>query len=240
MYEHKSSIVAEIVIEFPLCLDDAFERAESLQVRTPYICYYSAVGLHDVHERLDVARMACTHLHHGNFVLRLEAQQCLGHTDVIVEVALRVEHVVFLLQHCGEEFLRCRLTVCSRYADDFRAEAAAVVIGEQLQRVQTVLAEDEAAVAFRNEFGLVHYGVCASLSDGLHGEGVSVERCPLEGEEDGTFGAVAAVCRHHGVLLEDFVEFRYFHIFIEYCFVSISRRHAFRCASVCICRAFFV
>ena len=103
------------------------KRAEALQMCTTHIGDDGIVGLYHVDESLDVARMRRTHLHNGNLMLRTKAKQRLGHTYVVVEVALCVQHVVFLLKHGSGELLGSGLAVGARDADNRRGERAAMV-----------------------------------------------------------------------------------------------------------------
>ena len=47
-------------------------------------------------ECLDVTRMTGAHFDDGYLVLLRQTEQCLGHTNIVVEVALRIEDIVFL------------------------------------------------------------------------------------------------------------------------------------------------
>ena len=181
-----------------------------------HVGYYSAVRFHDVHQLLYVAGMTRSHLHYSDFVFRFQSQQRLRHTDVVVEVSLGIQYIVFLLQHRRHEFLCRRLSVGPGDADNLCSEFPAVVVGELLQCLQTVVHEYESLVVLLGEFLFVYHGEGASFVNSLLCEGVSVERRSFEREEDGVFRAVAAVGSHHGVLLEDSVQFRYFHDFISF------------------------
>ena len=180
----------------------------------------ATVGFHDVDKSLDVAGMACAHLHDSDLMVLGEAQQGLGHADVVVEVALREEHVVTLAQDGSKQLLGCGLAVGACDAYNLCAEGAAVMQGKLLQGVQTVVGEDEPRVALNGIFGLVDHGVGAALVKSCCCKLVAVERFALEREEDASFGTVATVGCDNGVLLENFVKLCYVHCFsIFFCFV---------------------
>ena len=102
----------------------------------------SAGRLSRLGEGLDVARMAGTHLDDGYLVLLREAEKGLGHSHVVVEVALCVEHVVLLRQNGGNELLRGGLAVGACDADDGDVELAAVLAGQGFEGLETVVDED--------------------------------------------------------------------------------------------------
>ena len=61
-----------------------------------------------------------------------ETQQSLWNSDMVVEVALRVEHVVLLLQYGGNQFLCSGLAISARDADDGGAQMDTVVVCQLL------------------------------------------------------------------------------------------------------------
>ena len=87
---------------------------------------------HNLHQSLDFARMVRTHLHNGEIMLLRELQQSLRHTNMVVEVTLRIEHIVFLLQHGGNEFLRGRLAIRTRNANDGSAQVDTMIFRQLL------------------------------------------------------------------------------------------------------------
>ena len=189
-------------------------------MRTTHVCDERIVGLNYLHQRLDVARVRRAHLHDRDVVCGVQAQQCLRHADVVVEVALGVEHVVFLQQHRSREFLCGSLAVGSGDADDRRAERTAVIACELLQSVQTVVDENEASVALNDVLRFIDNSISAALLKRSRSKLVAVERSAFQGEEQRTDGAVATVGCNNGVLLKDFVKFGYFH----FAFIFVGKR----------------
>ena len=182
VYEgHASGLAAQEVVKLALSAHHALERAEPLQVGASHVGYQSAVGLYNVHQCAYVSRVACAHLHHGYVVVCREAQQRLGHADVVVEVACRAEHAVFLAQYGCRQFLCRCLAVGAGYAYHGYAELPAVVACKLLQRLQAVVYEYAAFV--RGIFGLVHHGPVASLFQGGGGKAVAVERFAFQCHE---------------------------------------------------------
>ena len=168
--------------------------------------------------------MVGPHFHHSHLVFTGEPEQRLGHPDVVVEVALRVEHVVFFGQHGGNEFFGGGLSVGARHADDLGAQRAAVVSGQLLQRVEAVVGQDIPAVALHGILRLVNHGIGAALLQGFGCKCVAVERFPFEGEEYGAFGAFSAVGGHRGVTGKDVVKF---------CNVHVNNRFVLFCVKIC-------
>ena len=108
----------------------------------------SAGGFHGFHQCLDVAGMGGTHLYDGNLVLGLQAQQRLRNAHVVVEVALGVEHIIFLRQHFRDKFLGSRLAVGASDADDGNLELPAMLAGQVLKRLQAVVDFNNPTIIF--------------------------------------------------------------------------------------------
>ena len=191
--------VAQKVVEFALGFHHAFERAEALQVGTTDVGNESAGGFDGLYERLDVARVAGTHLDDGYLVLLGQAEQCLGHTHVVVEVTLGVEHVVLLAQNGGDEFLGGRLAVGAGDADNWDIELAAVLACQVLKGLQTVLDYDYFWIGWR--YILINNGVGTAFLQRLNRKLVTIERLALQSEKDATLGALAAVGGDYRVFL---------------------------------------
>ena len=133
---------AEEVVEFALRLDDTLEGSEAQQMGSAYVGDQTAGGFCCFCECLDVARMAGAHLDDGDFVLLCQSEEGLGHAYVVVEVALSVEHIVFLREHSSYEFLGGRLAVGACDADDGDVELTAMLAGQVLVSLQTILNND--------------------------------------------------------------------------------------------------
>ena len=93
----------------------------------------AAGGLCRLGEGLDVAGVAGPHLNDGYLVAGGQAEEGLGHTHVVVEVALGVEHVVFLGEHSGNQLLGGGFAVGASNADHRDVELATVLTGQVLK-----------------------------------------------------------------------------------------------------------
>ena len=89
----------DMSIQFGLGLDDTLEAAEAFQMCFPDVGDKTVVGIGNLAEEIDFSRVIGTHLHDSNLGLWLDAQQGERHADMVVEVAHRVDDVVFLGQH---------------------------------------------------------------------------------------------------------------------------------------------
>ena len=204
--EHQSAVGLEEVVELALGALHALERSEALQMGAADVGDEAAGGLNVFHELLDVARVGGAHLDDGNLVVGIEAEQCLGHTDVVVEVALGVHHVVFLSQDGRNEFLGSGLAVGAGDADDGDVELAAVLARELLEGQEAVIDEDETWVGGVGIFRFIDDGVAASLVERALGKLVAVERSTLEGNENTAARTVAAVGGHLRMLQVKLIE----------------------------------
>ena len=89
------------------------------------------VGVGNFAEEVDFSRMAGTHLHDGNLGVRLDAQQSKWHANVVVEVAHRVDDVVFFCQNRRDKLFCGGLSVGTRDAE-YRGLALLTVVGGQV------------------------------------------------------------------------------------------------------------
>ena len=97
--KHGLAMALDMPVKFYLGLDDALKAAEAFQMCFPDVGDEAIVGVGDLAEEIDFTRVAGTHFHDGHLGVRLDAQQGERHADVVVEVAHRVDDVVFLGQH---------------------------------------------------------------------------------------------------------------------------------------------
>lgn len=195
---------SEVVVEFALGGHHALERAEALQVGSAHIGNHAAGGLDILDQRADVAGMGCAHLHYSYLVGVVESQQRLGHSHIVVEVALGVHHAVALGEHSRYELLGSGLAVgaCDAYHGD--VELAAVLACQLLEGGQTVVDQDVSAVVLI-VFLVVYHHIGTALVEGGVGEKVAVERGAPERDEDASLRTVAAVGGYSGVLLVQLV-----------------------------------
>ena len=214
----------EEIIEFTFSLDDALERAKALQMGTTYVGDEATGRLSRFHQRLDVTRVTGSHLNDCNLVLLRQTEQCLGHTHVVVEVALGVKHIVFLGKHGSDQFLRGGLAIGAGDANHGDVKLTTVLTGQVLEGLEAVIDEDEPILKLcimhscvppvasvlrpsgelcivNCELCIVYDGIGTTLFQGLQGELVAVERLAFEGEEDTSFRTVTTVCRDAGMLL---------------------------------------
>ena len=133
----------EEVVELAFGPDDTLEGSEAQQMGAAYVGDQTAGGLCRLCECLDVARMAGTHLDDGDLVLLRQAEEGLGHAYVVVEVALGIEHIVFLREHSSDEFLGGRFSVGSCDADDGDVELTTMFAGQILVSLQTILNDND-------------------------------------------------------------------------------------------------
>ena len=95
-----------------------------------------------------------------------QTEQGLGHTNIIIEVALRIEHIVFLGEHGSHKFLGGCLTVGACDADDGDIELATVLTGQILEGLQTVIDKDESVIVGRHHGWIVDDGIGTTLLKG--------------------------------------------------------------------------
>ena len=112
-----------------------------------------------------------------------ELQQRFRHAYMVIEIALRVEHTVFLFQHGRDEFLCGGLAVGARHTYYGGAEGGAVQVRQLLECGESIIHEDDTLVALFCIFHFVDDGICGSLLQCALGICVAVESVAFEGEE---------------------------------------------------------
>ena len=174
----------------------------------------AAGGFSGFGQGLDVARVAGAHLDNGNLMHDTEAEKCLGHAHVVVEVALGCHLVITLGQDGAHEFLGRCLAVGAGDADDRDVKAAAVLTCHVLVGLQCVGDENHLFVTVIAVIYLliVDDSDGATFVQGLGCKLVAVKRFALQGDKDAAFGTIAAIGSDYGMLFVDFVEFLAIHI----------------------------
>ena len=205
--DHAVVAGGEVVIEFALGPYHSLERAKALEVSLAHVGDQSAGGLGSLGERLDVARVARTHLHHGNLMLGSQTQQRLGHAHVVVVVALGGHHAKLLRQHGTHKLLGSGLAIGASDAHHGDGKLATMLARQVFERLQRVRDEDH-ALALQRTGGkgavdrlVVDHGKGAAFLQRLQGKLVAVERLALQGNENAALRAVTTVGSNNRMLL---------------------------------------
>ena len=126
------SLFPQEIIQFSFGANDSFERAESLKMGLPHIGNDPVVRLGNVNQGLDFSRMISPHFDDRHLMLRLQAQQCQRHSDMVVEVSLRVKHLKLLAQHGCNQFFRGGFSVRTGHPNHAGTQPTAVIVGQLL------------------------------------------------------------------------------------------------------------
>ena len=194
----------EEVVELALGTTDALEGAEALQMGSSDVGDESAGGLSSLDECLDVARVGCSHLDHGNVRLVVDAEQRLGYADIVVEVTLGGHHMVAFGEHGTDEFLGGRLAIgaCDAYHGD--VELTTVFACQVLEGLQTVVDYNhpvrQALLPFGEAGRGFHNGIATAFLECSECKLVAIECVALQCQEDAAFRTVAGVGGDDGVL----------------------------------------
>ena len=135
------------------------------QTTSRFCCFYQC---------LDVARMTGAHFYYCDLVLFCQAEECLWHAYVIVEVALCIEHIIFLRKNSSNQFFGGRLAIRSCNANHRDIELAAMLTGQVLKSLQTVVYQDKTVVLL--VFRLIDNGVAATFFKGRSGKLITIKR----------------------------------------------------------------
>ena len=100
-------------------------------------------GLGCLSKSLDIARMTGSHLDYCYLMVFVKTEQSLGHTDIIVEVALSVEHVELLRENGGNKLFCGGLAVGAGYADNGNIELAAMLASKIFESLERIINFDD-------------------------------------------------------------------------------------------------
>ena len=104
--------------------------SQKLQVRVADHGEHRDIRAHDVGEPSHLAEVADAHLHHGNLMGVLQAQQRPGHAELVVEVLFRLVGVEAPGEHRRDHLLGGGLAHRASDADHGNVKAAAMPRGE--------------------------------------------------------------------------------------------------------------
>ena len=164
------------------CLD----RAHKLLMLTLGVVDQRHRGLRHGSQDLDFAGVVHTQLHHSQAVVVAQAQQCLRHTQIVVQVALCGQGIVACAAHgCAQDtghHLRHRgFTVAAGHGNQRQAETAAPQCG-QLTQGQTGVGHVHTWQMGSTQT-LFSHGSDRTGRRSLWQEGVCVERFPFQRHE---------------------------------------------------------
>ena len=95
-----------------------------------------------------------------------QTEQRFRHANIVIEISLRIEHIVFLGENGSHKFLGGCLAVGTRDADNGDIELATVFTGQILEGLQTVIDKDEPVVVCRHHRLVVDDGIGATFLKG--------------------------------------------------------------------------
>ena len=101
------------------------------------------VGRGDARQRGNFAGVVHAHFDHGEFVLRLEAQQLQRQAEGVVQIALRLEDVELCAERGGDGFLGGGFAGRAGDGDDAFAPLAAHMRGQRLQGDERIFGNQE-------------------------------------------------------------------------------------------------
>jgi hypothetical protein len=181
--EHGHAVGRQRAHETGLLLAHAVERAEELGV-------HRGDGRHDRHRRLrqrgqrgDLTAGVGADLQHRGLVLGAQAQQRQRQPPLVVERALRLEHVPARGHHAGGQLLGRRLAVAAGHGDHRDGEARAVERGQPAQRLRGVLDEHQRHVGRHVVGQRVDDEARGAARGGVGEERVTVQAMAVDGEE---------------------------------------------------------
>ena len=104
--QDRQAVFLQMVKDLALGLQDALPAAQVLDVGVADVGDHGDVRPHHGPQILDLTKVVHARFDHRRLVLRGQAQQGQGRTDVVIEILRGLEDVQLRLQHGGDHFLR--------------------------------------------------------------------------------------------------------------------------------------
>ena len=181
--------------------------------------------------------MTGPHFNDSNVMFCRQSEQGLGNAHVIVEVALRIEHIILLLKHRCHQLLRRCLTVSAGNADNRNLKLPAMLPGQVLERLEAVVHLNDAPPLIlrggrllpSGRLGgghtLVNNSIATSLFQRCSCKQVTIKLLTFQCQENASLWAVAAVSCDAGVLLIEPIKFLNSHASSDFC-CKVTKRMA--------------
>ena len=118
--------------------------------------------------------MAGSHFNDCNLMLFCQAEECFGNAYIIVEVTLRIEHIIFLREYSGNQFFGGCLAIRSCNSNHGDIELSAMFASQILKRLQTVIYQDESLILL--VFWFVDNGIAAAFFKGRSCKLITIKR----------------------------------------------------------------
>ena len=144
--------------------------------------------------------MTRTHFDHSYFMLFCHRQQSEGYSNMIVEVALRVQHLELFGQHSSYQFLSRSLSVCSSDSNNRSFELVTMMIGKLLQNCEHIIYHDDVLRSCFMFIPFVHNSIGTSFSDCLFCILVAIESGPFESKKHCPIGTYPRIGSYNWML----------------------------------------
>ena len=118
-------------------------RRENSRVRVAHVGHDAPVRRSDPAQRRDFARVRHAHLDHRNLVFRLKLEQLQRQAEVVVQVALRLQHAKRVAEHRRNGFLGRGLSGAAGHRHDALAPMAAHGRSQRLQCDQRIVSHHQ-------------------------------------------------------------------------------------------------
>ena len=183
--EHHQPAGPDVGQQLALGPEDVLPAAQALDVGVPDVGDDSHVRLDDLPQVVDLPRAVHPHLQHADLTAPVQPQQGQGQADVVVVIALGLEHPVPGAQHGGDHVLGGGLAHAARHGDEGDGESGLVPGG---QVPQGPLGAGHLDIESVGAVALPFPGGEAAQSAPLQGGvdvGVPVEPLSHQGDEQG-------------------------------------------------------
>ena len=196
--EHGCAALLEAAEDLALGAQDILPAAQVSDVRVADICDHSYIRLGDADQIVDLAEVIHSHLQDRDLILRAQAENSHGKSQMVVEVARGLQRAEAAGEHGSHHILGRRLADASCNGNN-RNTQTAPVIGRQIAHRLGCILNQHAEFSFRNR--LRRCADKTSLRAGLHSAGhktVRVETLADDRHEQIACCGLSAVCLHVG------------------------------------------
>jgi hypothetical protein len=128
-----------MVIQRALFSRNTLKRAEKLQMFSANSCHEPVRWLQDSAQRIDLARMVGPDFNNRHVIRRPKLKDGQWNTDVIIQIARRMDNTVLSRQHLSDHLLCRRLSVASSDSNHRETELSSVDPSELAKRFCRIL-----------------------------------------------------------------------------------------------------
>ena len=141
-------MICQPVVELSFPLFHTFKSPKSFEVRLSNICDQTVMRLCNSAIQFNFFPVICSHFNDCKFNIGSDRKQCKWNTNVIIQISFGCESSVLFGKYRQNQFLRCCFPIRTGNSKYWNRQLMTVVIGQTLQRLQSILHKQTTITCF--------------------------------------------------------------------------------------------